>query len=93
MDRLERGKQVLAMEQIMRTINDEDVFEGWLACGVADGDIDADTQPMDEVLDWYCEDDNFADLMGCFCRTMADGFSKKESGELYCDRICSKEWG
>ena len=91
MDRQERGKMILAMEQVMRSINDEEIFESWLVTGVADGDIDENTSPTDEVLDYYCEDENFADLMGLFCRIMRRGFHKDENGELYCDGICSKE--
>ena len=37
--REERAKMVLAMEYICRQINDEVAFNGWLMCGVPDGDI------------------------------------------------------
>ena len=36
----ERTRMVKAMEYICRQINDEDVFNGWLMGGVADGDIE-----------------------------------------------------
>ena len=78
----ERAAVVRAMETIARCINDEDIFMGWLMNGVADGDINKDT--TDEDLDWYCEDDNFADLMACFLRRMV-GASK--SGGLYCNGV------
>ena len=58
---------VKAMEYIARHINDENVFEGWLMDGVADGDIaygDLGETPTDCVE--YTEDDNFADLMDAF---------------------------
>ena len=83
----ERIRMVKAMEFICRQINDESVFMGWLYNGVADGDIKyGDFTLEDEYgeLDYYLEDDNFADLMGCFLRLMARA---KKSGGLYCDHI------
>lgn len=82
----ERVKMVRAMELIARTVNDEEVFEGWLMCGVADGDIDDNT--TDEELEYYAEDVNFADLMETFLRLMSRA---KRSGGLYCDGIVSEE--
>ena len=83
----ERVAMVRAMEEIARSINDEDIFDSWLMCGVADGDINAETE--DEWLYDYCEDDNtFADLMGLFMRLMARA---KKSGGLYCDGVVSKD--
>ena len=82
----ERADVVRAMETIARCINDEDVFMGWLMGGVADGDINKDT--TDEDLEWYCEDDNFADLMACFLRRMVGA---KKSGGLYCNGIVSSD--
>ena len=86
MNIVERTKMIRAMEYIARTVNDEEVFEGWLMCGVADGDIDNDT--TDEDLEYYAEDANFADLMETFLRLMSRA---KRSGGLYCDGIVSKE--
>lgn len=83
----ERQKVVRAMETIARCINDEDIFEGWLRCGVADGDITEETTD-EEVDEWYCEDDNFAELMGCFLRRMA---AARKSGGLYVDGVVSKD--
>ena len=40
MDAIERKKMVLAMEFIVRQINDEEVFANWLALGIADGDLE-----------------------------------------------------
>ena len=88
MNRLERGKTVLAMEQLVRCINHEGIFESWLIGGVADGDIDDNTTPDDPILDYYCEDNNFRDLMGLFLRLMARA---KDNGGLYCDKIVTKE--
>ena len=86
MNKIERAKMVLAMEYICRQINDEDVFEGWLMCGVADGDLkygEWDTEVVDE---WYLKDKNFKDLMSCFLRRMSGAY---KSGGLYCDDIVS----
>ena len=81
----ERAEMIRAMETIARCINSEDVFMGWLIGGVADGDITSET--TDEDLEFYAEDDNFADLMACFLRRMA---AAKNDGGLYCDGVVSK---
>lgn len=82
----ERKKMVLAMEYIARQINDEDVFEGWLMSGVADGDLSYGEWDCENVEDYYIEDGNFKDLMSCFLRRMAGA---KRSGGLYCNGIVS----
>lgn len=84
----ERAKVVLAMETLARCINDEDVFEGWLMTGVADGDIGEDTTPEDVIGMGYCGDKEFRELMECFLRRMK-GAAK--SGGLYCDGIVTRE--
>ena len=86
MNIVERKLVVRAMELIARQVNDEDVFNGWLMCGVADGDIDYDGD-LTQVDDYYCEDEHFADLMETFLDVMA---SAKKSGGLYCDDVVSK---
>ena len=87
----ERIKMVKAMEFICRNINDEEVFEGWLMDGVADGDIEygtLDIQPDDyEDLEYYIEDKHFADLMDTFLHCMKKA---RKSGGLYCDNVVSK---
>ncbi len=83
-----RKKMVLAMEYIARCINDEDVFEPWLMFGVADGDISSESFDLEEVDDYYIEDDNFRDLMDSFLRIMVRA---KKSGGLYCDDIVTEE--
>ena len=83
----ERKKMVLAMEYITRQINDEDVFEGWLMCGVGDGDIPYGSIDVDDVDEWYIDDNNFKDLMSCFLRRMAGAYN---SGGLYCDKVLSE---
>ena len=86
MNAKERYEMVRAMETIARAVNDEDVFEGWLMCGVADGDIDETT--TDEELEYYIDDKHFAELMDTFLRVMSRA---KRSGGLYCDGIVSRE--
>ena len=91
MNTTERIKMVKAMEYIARQINDEEVFYGWLSIGVADGDIiygDLDVLPDDQdTLEYYIEDEDFADLMDTFLHEMAKA---KKSGGLYCDNVVSK---
>ena len=84
----DRAKMVACMEFIARQINDEDVFDGWLMCGVADGDIEYGDLRYDNIEDYYIEDDNFKDLMSCFLRRMVGAYN---SGGLYCGGIVSKE--
>lgn len=83
--RKERVELVRAMELIARAVNDESVFMMWLNCGVADGDIKPDT--ADDELEWYTEDERFADLMDTFLELMSRA---KQSGGLYADGIVSK---
>ena len=87
MNRKERADVIRAMDLLARSCNDEEVFELWLLCGVADGDIDEKTSD-DEILDWYGQDDHFADLMDVFLSVMKQA---KMSGGLYVDGIFSKE--
>ena len=87
----DRVKMVKAMEFIARHINDENVFEGWLMEGVADGDIyygDLDATPSDvaDSAEDYIEDRDFADLMALFLKCMKRA---RESGGLYCDGVVS----
>lgn len=80
-----RARMVRAMEEIARSVNNEELFVGiWLVYGVADGDIDQKT--TDEDLEGYCEDDTFKDLMHLFLSLMEEA---KKDGGLYCDGITS----
>lgn len=81
----ERITVVRAMETLARAVNDESVFMHWLSMGVADGDIREDT--TDEELEWYAEDENFAELMETFLELMSGA---KKSGGLHVDGIVSK---
>lgn len=89
----ERIKMVKAMEFIARQINDEEVFEGWLINGVADGDIpygslEPQTEDLDNLYSYIEDDKDFADLMACFLRRMT---AAKKSGGLYCDGVVSSD--
>ena len=84
----ERAEVIRAMETLVRCINNEDIFMPWLYAGVADGDITSET--TDEDLEYYADDDTFAELMGLFLRLMTRA---KADGGLYCDRVVSTDIG
>lgn len=89
MNRIEREKMVKAMEFIARQCNNENVFENWLICGVADGDIPYGQLELSEDFDdYYIDDDTFYNLMTCFLRTMVRAW---KSGGLYCDGVTSAD--
>ena len=85
MNTKKRCDLVRAMEMLVRAVNNEDFIETWLRLGVADGDIRPDT--TDDDLDYYIEDDAFADLMDTFLHVMRNA---QEDGGLYVDGIVSK---
>lgn len=87
MSKMEKRKEmVLAMERIVRSVNDEELILPWLSCGVPDGDIENYT--VDEVDDYFVEDDNFAYLMGLFLRIMRRA---AKYGGLYVDGVTSED--
>ena len=92
MNTIERIKMVKAMEYIARQINDEEVFEGWLINGVADGDIEYGSLDVTDAdmseLEYYIKDEDFADLMHTVLCLMKKA---QRSGGLYCDGIVDKE--
>ncbi len=67
----EKKAIILCMEILARNINNEDIFESWLLCGIPDGDIpyenavDSIAKIADEFIDdydllltepnWYCD--------------------------------------
>ena len=87
MNKDERKRVVLAMEKLVRSVNDEELLMVWLTYGVPDGDIKQ--YIIDEVDDNLVEDEEFAILMGLFLRIMARA---EQDGGLYVDNIVSKEW-
>lgn len=90
--KMERLQMVKAMEYIARCVNDDEIFEGWLTSGVADGDIlfgEVAVKTDDlESLYYYIEDENFVELMECFLRVMARA---KKCGGLYCGGLSGGE--
>lgn len=87
----ERIKMIKAMEYIARQINDETILGGWLMTGVADGDIEyGDLEATVEDVDrlyGYLDDQEFAELMGCFMRRIREAY---KSGGLYCGGVVSE---
>lgn len=81
-----RKKAVLAMELLASSVNDESAMDGWLMCGVPDGDIPYGSLDTDNVDDYFTDDKHFAELMGCFMRTM----KRAQNGGLFIDTITSK---
>lgn len=88
--RVERQKAIVCMEYLARQINDEDILDSWLMCGVADGDIDYGNLDATTVDDWYIKDDNFKDIMSTFLICMKNAYN---SGGLYCGDIVSRTKG
>ncbi len=84
----ERAKMIACMEYIARQINNEDIFETWLMCGVADSDIEYGNLDFSKVDDYYLDDRTFRNLMSTFLVCMKNAF---ESGGLYCGEIVSKD--
>lgn len=81
----ERIAMVKAMELIARTINDETILNEWLAFGIADGDITEKTS--DEEIEFYIDDERYADLMDTFLCVMSVAF---RNGGLCSDGVVSK---
>ncbi len=82
----ERANAVRAMEMLVRSVNNEELIEPWLMCGVADGDIDENT--TDDDLECYLDDDTFADLMYLFTKIMSRAH---KDGGLYIDKVVSRD--
>ena len=79
-----RKKTVLAMELLVRQVNNADLIEPWLMCGVPDGDIQRYEE--DEVDETLIEKENYAEIMGLFLKIM----TKANKHGLYSDYILSK---
>lgn len=85
MDAKRRCALVRAMDLIAKSVNNEIFIEEWLIRGVADGNINQNTD--DEDLEYYIQDTEFADLMDTFLHVMKNA---QRDGGLYCDRVLSK---
>ena len=70
-----RIKMLEAMKYIASNINDENVLDRWLMCGIPDGDTN---------LSNYCDDDELEDIIHEFLIAMSGA---KKSGGLYCDGV------
>ena len=88
MNKIERAKMILAMEFIARQINDEDILDRWLMCGVADGDIPYGSLDIFDVDKDYLDDSTFEDVMSCVLRCMKGAYN---SGGLYCGDVVCKD--
>ena len=87
MDLKSRVATVRAMDEVIRSLNDENKMMTWLMYGVPDGEIDENTK--DEDLRWLVESDaGFADLMYWFIRIMN---KVSPDGGMWVDGVCSKE--
>ena len=86
---LERLKLVKAMEYIMRQLNDETIFDGWLTFGVADGDIDyGDLTVTNDDLDnlgYYIDKDELENVMDEFVYNIR---LASRNGGLFCAGVC-----
>lgn len=83
----ERKQTVLAMENLVRSVNNEEYIDSWLMCGVPDGDLNEDST-WEDVDDYFIKDDNFAELMQLFLKIMSRAY---KDGGLYIDKVSSKE--
>lgn len=82
-----RQKMVKAMEFLIAHVNDEELLNGWLSCGVADGDIQfGDLEVSEDFDEYYLEDKNFKNLLSIFLKTMSRAW---KDGGLYCDEVTS----
>lgn len=86
----ERRKMIVAMEYILRNLNDEELFEEWLLDGVADGDIEYGNFDTEAVDNYYISSRTFARLMGMFLNMMHFASSYGDNTGLYCGDVLSK---
>lgn len=77
---------IKAMEFLVRNVNDESLLDGWLMCGVPDGDIEYGDLSDEYDDEYFTEDVNLSELMGLFLRIM----KRAEHSGLYCDGVLSK---
>jgi len=85
MDMHERAEMVRSMDRLVRAINNEAYLMSWFTVGVADGDING--RETDEDLEYYCEDENYGDLLGLFLILMTKA---NKNGGLYSDGVLSR---
>jgi hypothetical protein len=81
-----RADVVRAMNTMVSCINYESIIDTWLALGVADGDIKADTTNEEIEELGYTDDKTFSELMTLFLKLMSRAGN---DGGLFCDGIVS----
>ena len=66
------GKEIRAMDTLVRCVNDERLIDAWLMLGIADGDCDTMTDM--ELYEYYYEDneESFKEIIELFQRIMKD---------------------
>ncbi len=67
---MKRADIVRAMDNMVYTINDEDIMESWFMVGVANGDIKMDTTNEKIEQMGYTDDKTFEELLTLFLRLM-----------------------
>ena len=82
MNKNTRKDAILAMERIVRCINNEEILELWLMCGIPDGDIKNYTR--DEVDDYFTEYENLKNLITLFLKLMTRA---NKNGSLNIDGV------
>lgn len=85
MNKKERAKVVRAMDTIIKALNDERHYCHWIMVGVADGDLDDDT----EVDDYYLDSENLSELMYTFLHIMSHAGT--EDATMVVDKVRSKK--
>lgn len=83
-----RKDAILAMEKLVRCINNEEIIESWLMCGIPDGDIRNYTR--EEVDDYFTENENFSYLITLFLKLMTRA---NKNGNLYIDGVTGEKDG
>lgn len=76
---------IRAMEIIVQAVNNTKLITQWRVEAIADGDIRSDT--TDDDMEYYIDDDTFADIMDIFLQVMSNA---QADGGLYVDGIVSK---
>ena len=96
-NKIERMKMVKAMEFIARQVNNEEIFEVWLAEGPGDSEIEYGDLDVTEGEGYWCggdgweqeeADKHFSELMDSFMWVMKEAW---KDGGLYCGGVCGGE--
>ena len=75
---LNKARFIMMFDELCRSVNNEDLLDPWLMCGVADGDFDESTKPEDVIEMGYVE--HYDDLEKLFFKVM---HSASKDGGLY----------